>query len=187
MSLTRFWLGTCHQGFKNLPYPYAILQARTWLYAIFSKRDTQPYTLYKNLENRYHSLYESRENWCNSQWHVSCTARLVSFMFQHFRCSLKFIDNGKIREVNLEMVDHVNGPRFQMLVHWTVENRSDTKSINLVYPIEQCLSKLKWLLSIKKTRWQDSKQSCINKQLLPLSLYIYTYRLWSKNARFPRC
>ena len=44
-DLTRFWTGTCHRSFKNIPLPYTN----------FSKMYTRPYT---NLRSIYPTLYQ---------------------------------------------------------------------------------------------------------------------------------
>ena len=72
--LTRFWTGTCHRGFKNIPVPYTnfskmytrlytkFSKTYTRLYTNFPKMHTRPYTNCENCENRYRSLYQNREN-----------------------------------------------------------------------------------------------------------------------------
>ena len=80
--LTRFWTGTCHRGFKNIPVPYTnfskmytrlytnFSKTYTRLYTKFPKVHTRPYTNFENCENRYRSLYQNRENRYPSRWHV---------------------------------------------------------------------------------------------------------------------
>ena len=79
--LTRFWMGTCHH-FKNIPIPYTnFCKLYTWLYINFSKihnrlytnflkMHTQPYTNCESWKSWYRSLYQDRENWYPSRWHV---------------------------------------------------------------------------------------------------------------------
>ena len=52
---TRFWLGTCHQSFKNIPVPYTNFAKKyTRLYTNFMKMYTRPYT---NFAKMYTQLY----------------------------------------------------------------------------------------------------------------------------------
>ena len=82
VHLTRFWSGTCHRGFKNIPVPYTnfLKKYTRSLYQFFEKVYPTLYFI-PNLENRYPSLYQNYENWYRSlyqylenrypsRWHV---------------------------------------------------------------------------------------------------------------------
>ena len=51
--LTRFWTGTCHRGFKNIPVPYTnCSKIHTRLYTNFSKIYTRLYTNFPKMHTR---------------------------------------------------------------------------------------------------------------------------------------
>ena len=59
MDLTRFLSGTCHRGFKSIPFPYTnILKKCTQPYNNISKKYIGHYISYRNPENRHRSLYQ---------------------------------------------------------------------------------------------------------------------------------
>ena len=61
--LTRFWTGTCHRGFKNIPVPYAnFSKMYTRLYTNFSKTYTRLYTKFPKVHTRPYTNFENCEN-----------------------------------------------------------------------------------------------------------------------------
>ena len=61
--LTKFWTGTCHRSFKNIPVPYTnFSKVDTRLYTNFSKIYTRLYTNFPKIHTRPYTNCENCEN-----------------------------------------------------------------------------------------------------------------------------